>query len=150
MRKALKVEKGSNFSRTNEIKTILRELRNTPNLTKNKSPFEVNFGTKTNTELRIITNPVSSKNLNRYDFSDPESIVNLTKIVVYDDEDSTVPESKNKRQQTEEAKQEVEDVRSDTDESDHMPLVHKRQQKTPNNIRMRLQNTTPEQTQESG
>ncbi len=124
---ALKVEKGPKYSREAELKIILRELRYTPNSVTKKSPFEIYFGRKPNTELRILTNPASTQNLNRYDILYPTSIIDLGKIVVYDDEDSIVQEGKNKRQQLEDAAKEVVELQSESDESDQTPLAQKKE-----------------------
>ena len=48
------------------------------------------FARKPNTEWRILTQPETRKNLNRYIVSDPQSAVDLEKVILHDDEDSLI------------------------------------------------------------
>ncbi len=71
---------------------------------------------------------------------DPESIVDLSKILVYDEEDSIIQEQKNKRQTKlaeREKTQEVVNLGSDSEESDNTPLATKRGTKNTSPTKMR-------------
>ena len=115
----MKMEKGTKFARIQELKTVLWGLRMTPIETLGKkSPFELYFGRKPNTEWRLITTKPDSKNLNKYSISDSESILDMDKIIIQDDEDSLIQESSDKR-----AQQETPVVNIETgSESDDAPL----------------------------
>ena len=75
------------------------------------------FGRKPNTEWRIITQPESTKNLNKYSVSDPQSAVDLDKVILQVDEDSLVQESENKRAKLDKGKE-----KKDTSGSEDEPL----------------------------
>ena len=83
-----------------------------------KSPFELLFGRKLNTEWRLITTKPNIENLNKYNVSDPKSILEIDKIINPDDEDSLVQKRANKRAQKE---AQIVNVESGS-ESDEIPL----------------------------